>query len=352
MTTAESATGTAPAAAERVTAGRSPLVLGLVGLGAVLVVVSLAGIFLGARAVSPGVVVDALLHHDATDPDHQVVTDLRIPRMLAGVLVGAALGLAGAVMQGVARNPLADPGLLGVNAGAAFAVVCAIGLFGITSALGYIWFAFAGAAAVAVLVYAIGSLGRDGATPVKLALAGAACSAALTSVTTAVLLIDRATFDEHRFWTVGALTGRQPELIAQIAPFLLAGVVLALCTGRLLNTLALSDDVARALGQHVGRARGLSAAAAVVLCGSATAIAGPIWFLGLLVPHVARMFTGPDYRWVLPYSMLLGPIPLLASDIIGRLIARPGEVQVGIIMSIVGAPFFVLLLRRRRLPEL
>lgn len=327
------------------------LLLGLVGLVVVLLVVSLLSIAVGARSVGLGTVVDALRHYQPGDSDHQVIIN-RIPRLLAGLLVGAALGLAGTIMQGVARNPLADPGILGVNAGAAFAVVCAIGLLGITAASGYVWFAFAGALVVMALVYALGSLGRSGATPVKLALAGAAVSAALTSLTTAVLLTDATTFDQQRFWTVGSLTGRRLELVAQLAPFVLVGIVLALCTGRLLNALSLGDDMARGLGQRVGLARAACAAAAVLLCGAATAIAGPVWFVGLLVPHLARVVTGPDYRWILPYSMLIAPVLLLASDILGRLVARPGEVQVGIVMSFVGGPFLIALIRGRKLAGL
>lgn len=330
---------------------RRSLVLGLVGLVAVLVAVSLLSIAVGARSVGLGTVVDALRDYQPGDSDHQVIIN-RIPRLLAGLLVGAALGLAGAIMQGVARNPLADPGILGVNAGAAFAVVCAIALLGITSASGYVWFAFAGALVVMALVYALGSLGRSGATPVKLALAGAAVSAALTSLTTAVLLTDATTFDQQRFWTVGSLAGRRPEMIGQLAPFVLAGIALALCTGRLLNALSLGNDMARGLGQRVGLARAVCAAAAVLLCGAATAIAGPVWFVGLLVPHLARVVTGPDYRWILPYSMLIAPVLLLASDILGRLVARPGEVQVGIVMSFVGGPFLIALIRRRKLAAL
>jgi iron complex transport system permease protein len=327
------------------------LLLGLAGLVVVLLVVSLLSIAVGARSVGLGTVVDALRHYQPGDSDHQVIIN-RIPRLLAGLLVGAALGLAGAIMQGVARNPLADPGILGVNAGAAFAVVCAIGLLGITAASGYVWFAFAGALVVMALVYALGSLGRSGATPVKLALAGAAVSAALTSLTTAVLLTDATTFDQQRFWTVGSLTGRRLELVAQLAPFVLVGIVLALCTGRLLNALSLGDDMARGLGQRVGLARAACAAAAVLLCGAATAIAGPVWFVGLLVPHLARVVTGPDHRWILPYSMLIAPILLLVSDILGRLVARPGEVQVGIVMSFVGGPFLIALIRGRKLAGL
>lgn len=333
---------------------RSRVVLagGLVAAVAGLAVVCLASIFLGTREISPGQVFDTFFHYDRNNTDHLVIVTLRVPRTLAGVLVGAALGLAGAVMQGVARNPLADPGLLGVNAGAALGVVCGISFLGIGTATGYVWFGFAGAAIVSVGVYLVGSLGREGATPVKLALAGAAVTAALQSITTAILLTDVATFDKFRFWTVGSLAGRDLDLVGRIAPFVAVGAVLALCTGRLLNALSLGDDVARGLGQRVALARGLSAAAVVILCGAATAAAGPIAFLGLAVPHLARLITGPDYRWILPYSMVLAPILLLTSDIIGRLVARPGELQVGIVMAILGAPFFIFLVRRRKLAEL
>lgn len=334
---------------EAARAARGMRGLGLLGLAALLAAICLASLFLGSRPIPAADVTAALLDYDPDNTDHSIVATLRTTRMLAGLLVGAALGLGGAVMQGVTRNPLADPGLLGVNAGAAFAIVCAISFLGITSAAGYVWFGFAGAAAVAVLVYAVGSLGRDGATPVKLALAGAAVGAALTSLTTAVLLVDTVAFDQYRFWTVGALTGRRLESLLQLAPFIIAGGVLALSIGRLLNAMALGDDIARGLGQRVERTRAISAVAAVLLCGAATALAGPIWFVGLLAPHLARFLTGPNYRWILPYAMLLAPVLLLGSDIIGRLVARPGELQVGIVMSCIGVPFFIVLVRRRRL---
>ena len=331
---------------------RGVLLGGLAVAFVALFVVALLSVFLGTRTIEPGQIFDTFFHYDSTNTDHLVVWTLRVPRTLAGILVGVALGLAGAVMQGVARNPLADPGLLGVNAGAALAVVCAISILGVGTAMGYVWFAFLGAAVAAVSVYLIGSLGREGATPVKLALAGAAMTAALQSITTAILLTDVATFDKFRFWTVGSLAGRKLELVLQVAPFIAAGVVLALCTGRLLNALSLGDDVARGLGQRVVFARALSAGAVVLLCGAATALAGPITFLGLTIPHVARLITGPDYRWILPYSMVLAPILLLISDIVGRLVAKPGELQVGIVMAVIGAPFFIALVRRRKLAEL
>jgi iron-siderophore transport system permease protein len=342
-------TAARPAAA-RPTARPRTLVLGLVGLLVALALVAVLSVVVGARSVGLGVVLDALRHYEPADATHQIVAN-RLARLVAGLVVGAGLGLAGVLLQGITRNPLADPGLLGINAGSAMALVCAIAVLGISAPLGYVWFAFGGALVVAVLVYAIGSLGRDGATPVKLALAGAAVGAVLTSLTTAILLTDAATFDRYRFWTVGSLAGRRMDLVAQLAPFIVAGVVLALCTGRLLNTLSLGDDVARGLGMRVGTARVAAGAVAVVLCGAATAIAGPLWFLGLLVPHLARLLVGPDHRWVLPYALLLGPTLLLLADVLGRVIAPPGELQVGVVLSFLGAPFLIALIRRRRSAE-
>ena len=328
------------------------LVVGALSICGLLVLLVLASLALGARSISFGEVVQAITAYDATNTDHLVVIELRLPRTLLGLLVGGSLGLAGCVMQGVTRNPLADPGILGVNAGAALFVVGGITFFGIGSTLGLVWFAFAGAAIASVAVYSVASLGRDGATPIKLALAGAAMTAAFGSVTTGLLLYNQATFDQFRFWAVGALAGRSMTVAAQVAPFLIVGMLVALCLGRVLNTLSLGDDVARGLGANVPLLRGVSAVAVVLLCGGATAAVGPIGFIGLTIPHVARLITRADYRWTLLYSMLLAPVLLLLADVVGRLIARPGEVQVGIVTALIGAPVFIALVRRKKLAEL
>ena len=277
---------------------------------------------------------------------------LRLPRTAAGLLAGAALGLAGAVMQGITRNPLADPGILGVNAGAALAVVAAIGLLGVQSLTGYVWFAMGGALIATVVVYLVGSAGRAGATPVKLALAGAALTALLGSMTSAITLLDLSTLNEFRFWVVGSLTMATSSIIAQAVPFIALGIFLALMLGRSLNQLALGDDLAVTLGARVGLIRITAALAVVLLAGTATAMAGPIAFVGLAVPHVARALAGPDYRWILPFSLVLAPTVLLLADIAGRLVARPDELQVGIVTALIGAPLFIALVRRRRLAEL
>lgn len=311
----------------------------------VLAAVSAASLAIGARGLPPTTVWEALTNFNAADGNHAVVI-ARIPRTVLGLLAGAALGLAGAAMQGVARNPLADPGILGLNAGAALAVVIGIYVFGIGSLTGYIWFAFVGAAVAAVVVYAIASRGRDGATPVKLALAGAALSAGLFSLLNVILVSSQDTFDRFRFWQVGSIGGRDWSVLLPALPFLATGAVIILAGGRVLNSLALGDDIARGLGQNVGLSRGVTALGIVLLCGSATALAGPIGFLGLVIPHAVRFLTGPDYRWILPFSMVSAPILLISADVIGRVILLPGEVPAGIMTALVGAPVFIWLIRR------
>ena len=329
----------------------STRVLGLLICAAVVAALCFLSLAVGTRVTPLQAVWDAVVAYDPGNTDQLVIRELRVPRTILGILVGAALGLAGAVMQGVTRNPLADPGILGVNAGASLCVVIGISI-GVASPRGYVWFAFLGAAVASVVVYSVSALGREGATPVKLALSGAAITAALSAVTSALLLLDQATFDQFRFWAVGALAGRDMSIVAELAPFLIVGCVFSLFLGRVLNTLSLGEDVARGLGANVLLSRGLSAGAVVLLCGAATAACGPIGFVGLTIPHVARVIVGPDYRWVLAYSMLLSPILLLAADILGRVIARPGELQVAIVTAFLGAPVFIALVRRKKLAEL
>lgn len=334
-------------------AGRAAtLGLGLALLGAALFAIVLLSMATGARPIPIDMVWSALVSYDPNSTEHRIIWDLRLPRTVVGVLVGAALGLAGAVLQGATRNPLADPSILGINSGAALFVVLGVSVFGITQLTAYVWLAFIGAGAAMLVVYAVASLGREGATPIKLALAGAAMTAVMQAIINAILLTSPRTLDEVRFWQVGSLAGRSMEIALQVAPFILAGTVLALATARLLDGLSMGDDVARSLGQRIGLSRGLAGLASVVLAGSAVAAAGPIAFVGLTVPHVARAITGPGYRWILPYSMLMAPILLLGADVIGRIIAPPGEVQVGIVTAFIGAPFFIALVRRRKLAAL
>lgn len=328
------------------------LTLGLFGLAVVVLAVAFFSITLGARPITLDTVWSALTAYDPTSTDHRIIWDLRLPRTVIGLVVGAALGLSGAVLQGATRNPLADPSILGIHAGAALFVVLGVAILGISQLSTYVWLAFLGAGVAMLVVYAVASLGREGATPIKLALAGSAMTAALQSIISAILLTSPRTLDEVRFWQVGSLAGRGMDIVIQVAPFLGIGIVMALFTGRILDGLSMGEDVARALGQNVGRSRAIAGLAAVILAGASTAAAGPIAFVGLTVPHVARAITGPNYRWILPYSMLMAPVLLLGADVIGRVIAPPGEVQVGIVTAFLGAPFFIMLVRRRKLATL
>ncbi|WP_319804129.1 FecCD family ABC transporter permease [Nocardioides dongkuii] len=324
---------------------------GLLAAVVLLVLVALAALaslMWGARDIAPGAVWDGLFHPVPGDNDHHVVRDIRLPRTLIGLAAGAALGASGALMQGVTRNPIADPGLLGINSGASLAVIVAIAGFGVASVGGYLWFAFLGAAVAAVVVYGAASLGWEGVTPVKLALVGAAFTATATSAVTVVLLTDRHTLQEYRFWQVGSLANRPLDVLGTVLPFLVVGLLLALAAGRVLNALALGDDVARGLGQDLVRGRLLVVTAVVLLCGSAVSLVGPIAFVGLAVPHAARMVVGPDYRWILPLSMLLGPVLLLGADIAGRLVARPAEVEAGLVVAVLGAPVLLAIVRRSK----
>ncbi|RKN43714.1 FecCD family ABC transporter permease [Streptomyces hoynatensis] len=336
----------APEAARRRTARRAA---GLVAALCVLALVLAASIAFGAKSMPLGQVWHGLFHYSGTETD-VVVRDLRLPRTLLGLMVGAALGLAGAVMQALTRNPLADPGLLGVNAGAAAAVVSAISFLGIHSVGGYVWFAFLGAALVSALVYVLGG-GRT-ATPVRLALAGTALTAALYGYVRSVEVFDTVALDQMRFWDVGSLASATPEVNRQVLPFILAGALVALALARPLNAIALGEDTARALGTHLNRTRLLAMLAVTLLCGAATAACGPIVFVGLMVPHFVRALTGPDMRWTLPYAAVLSPVLLLGADVIGRLVARPSELQVGIVTSVIGGPVFVYFVRRRRMAQL
>lgn len=314
-----------------------------------LLLAVLLSLAVGARTVAPAAVVDALLHGGHSDAA-EVVREMRVPRTLIGLMVGAALALAGTALQGITRNPIADPGVLGISQGASVAVVLAIAYAGIHTLSGYVWFAFAGAAVASVAVYAIASRGRGGATPVKLALGGAAINALLVSVTMAVLTTKASALDEFRFWQVGSIAGREAQVAQQIWPFLLVGVVLVLSVARGLNALALGEDVAKGLGRNVAAVRIVGGIGATALTGAGVAAAGPIAFVGLAVPHIARAIVGGDHRWVLPMAALIGPVMLLVSDVVGRIVLPPGEVPAGVMTALIGVPFLVALVRRKAVP--
>ncbi|WP_219820416.1 iron ABC transporter permease [Pseudoclavibacter sp. RFBG4] len=320
--------------------------LAISSLGALIVV----SVMIGSRDVSWADAVAAL--GGSTNGFDEAAVAKRIPRTFLAVAVGAALGVSGAVMQGVTRNPLADPGILGVNMGASLAVVTGIAYFGLASASSFIWVAISGAALAAVFVYVVGSLGRGGATPLKLALAGAATSAALASFVTAIILPRGDISQSARSWQIGGVGGGTWDSITQVLPFLIVGFLVSLASAKGLNSLALGDDLAAGLGERVALTRGAAALGAVVLCGAATAVTGPIAFVGLVVPHACRLMFGVDHRWVLPFSAVVGASLLTGADVLGRILTRPSEIDVGIITAIIGAPIFIWIVRRSKVRAL
>ncbi|GAA3124145.1 iron ABC transporter permease [Planomonospora alba] len=326
--------------------GRRTLVLAC--LLATLAVAAVLSVTVGAKPVPLGDVWHGLTGPTGTENDI-IVRSLRVPRTALGILAGVALGVAGALMQGHTRNPLADPGLLGVTQGAAFAMVASIIVLGVTDLYGYIWFGLAGALTASAGVFALGMAGgRGGPTPVTLALAGTAVSSFLYALTSALVLIDDQAMDVFRFWQAGSVAARGADVAWQVLPFIAAGLVMALANAPGLNALSLGEDVARALGRNVARTRALGVASVTLLSGAAVAACGSLAFVGLMVPHLVRPLSGPDHRWLLPYSGLAGAIALLVADVVGRVVARPGELEVGVVLALLGAPFFVALVRRRK----
>lgn len=335
------------ASLRRPAAVRAAWLLAAAGL---LVIACIASVTFGARSIS----FEELVHGLAGDADSigSAAVIARMPRTVLALLVGAALALAGTAMQAVTRNPLADPGILGVSAGASLAVVAGLAFFGVAGLYPQMGLAILGAAGAAVFVYSVGSLGRGGATPLKLALAGAATSAAMTSLVSAILLPRVDILETFQFWQIGGVGGATWDRIAAVTPVLIIGALICFLTARGMNSLALGDDVAAGLGENVSRTRAISTVGAVVLCGAATAVAGPIAFVGLVIPHLCRLLVGTDHRWLLPFAAVGGSVLLVVSDVVGRVIARPEEVPVGIVTALIGAPFFIWIVRRQRVREL
>ncbi len=313
-----------------------------------LMLTSLASLLVGARAIAPSTAFDALFAYHGDLAEHIIIHDYRLPRTLLGVLCGAAFGISGALIQAATRNPLADPGILGVNAGAAFFVTLAVGLFGWQSIEVHIWASFAGAVTISALVYALVATGRDGATPVRLVLSGVAISAVLAGIGSSLTFLSPKAFDALRMWSIGSIAGRDMHVVQAVSPFVMAGLFVALLVARPLNALALGDEIARTLGGRILRTRILAVVAITLLAGAGTAAAGPIAFVGLVVPHVMRWLAGPDQRWIIGLTMIYAPVLLLAADILGRLVLYPGELETGIITAFVGAPVLILLVRRSR----
>jgi len=325
---------------------RTRRLVGVLVVVAALVAAVCCSLTIGANPLPLSAVIEAV-RGDGTPETAFVVLELRVPRTIAGLIAGAALGVAGALMQAFTRNPLADPGILGVNAGAAFAVAAGVAFLGLREVSQFVWLAFAGALVVTVAVYLIGSSGRGGGDPVRLTLAGVALAAVLSGITTGLTLSDPDAFDSMRSWNAGSLLGRGLDVIAPVLPFVAAAVVLALVLAHGLNALALGDDVARAQGAHVTGIRIGVIVSVTLLAGAATALAGPISFVGLMVPHAVRWLFGVDQRVILPLSAILAPAIVLASDVLGRVVIAPAEVPVGIVTAFVGAPILIALARRR-----
>ena len=320
--------------------------LWLVVVCAVLVLICLASAAIGTRDIPIGTVVRAFLDYGGSD-DEVIVRSLRVPRTVLGLIVGAAVGVGGALIQAVTRNPLADPVLLGITPGATFAVAVAVGFFGFTSITHYLWFALVGSAVAMAAVYAIGSSGRLGATPIRLTLTGIAVGAVFTGFTLAITLLNPSAFDQMRFWEAGSIAGRGWDVTTAVLPFAVGGLLIAALIARGLDAVALGDDMARSLGAQLGRVRVLGILAITLLCGAAAAAAGPIVFVGLMVPHIARWLVGANQRWILVFTAVGAPALVLLSDILGRIALRPGELPVGIVSAFVGAPALIWLVRRR-----
>ncbi|MEO5311289.1 iron ABC transporter permease [Corynebacterium sp. c24Ua_83] len=334
----------------------------LLGLGVLLLLVvsgTICSFLYGARSIPAEDVWAALRDLPATSSspeevpvNQRVVAELRLPRTILAIIVGAALGVAGALIQGHTRNPLADPGILGISSGAALGVVASYALLDISAPWATAVVAFLGAIAATALVFGLASAGRATVNPLTLVLGGAALSAVLSAITSAFVLTSENNLDRMRFWTVGSLAGRDMNIALSVLPFVVLGLILAFATGPQLNILNLGDDVAAGLGINTAAARLGGMGIIALLAGAATAAAGPLGFIGLVVPHIVRALTGPDYKWILPYSALAGAALLLYADVVGRLIARPGELQVGIVLAFVGAPFFIVLIYRKKVATL
>jgi len=310
----------------------------------VLLICLVLSVTYGTADISLDKVFLALIAFDGSI-EHLIIRTVRLPRSLIAILVGAAIAVAGTLMQGLTRNPLADPGILGINAGAAMAVVMTSFIFGTSSPIVYAWSAFMGAGVAAVTVYSLGSLGRGGLTPLNITIAGAALSAFLSSLTTGILILSQKTLDEIRFWLAGSVAGSDFTLFLQVLPYIAIGLVVAFAIGKPITTLSLGEDVARGLGQRTAWVKVAAAVSVVLLAGSSVAVAGPIGFIGLVVPHIVRFIVGFDYRWILPYSAVFGAILLLVADIGARLLIKPQEVPVGVMTALVGTPFFIYLAR-------
>ena len=331
--------------------GNKKFVLSIILCLALLSIMVIFSISLGAKSIAFSKVADVLLGNDPDSLEATIILQ-RIPRTVFGILAGGALGISGALMQSITRNPIADPSILGVNTGASLFVVAGIAFFNITVAYQYIWLGITGAGITAVFVYSVASMGKDGATPLKLALSGSAVSIVLGSLVSTIMLPNNRVMEAFRFWQVGSIGSATWENIMLISPFLLVGFITSMFISGYLNNLALGDEAATALGTNVVMTRAIGALSSVLLCGATTALAGPIGFVGLIIPHIIRLIFGSEMSKMLPLSFLGSAILMLISDVIGRIISLPGETEVGIITAVLGAPVFILAIRKGRVKSL
>jgi hypothetical protein len=331
--------------------GKKKFVFSIILCLTLLSIMAIFSISLGAKSIAFTKVIDVLLGN-APDSLEATIILQRIPRTVFGILAGGALGISGALMQSITRNPIADPSILGVNTGASLFVVAGIAFFNITVAYQYIWLAIIGAGVTAVFVYSVASMGKDGATPLKLALSGSAVSIVLGSLVSTIMLPNNRVMEAFRFWQVGSIGSATWENIMLISPFLIVGFIISMFISGYLNNLALGDEAATALGTNVVMTRTIGALSSVLLCGATTALAGPIGFVGLIIPHIIRLIFGSEMSKMLPLSFLGSAILMLVSDIIGRIISLPGETEVGIVTAVLGAPVFILAIRKGRVKSL
>ena len=331
--------------------GNKKFVFSIILCLALLSIMVIFSISLGAKSIAFSKVADVLLGNDPDSLEAAIILQ-RIPRSVFGILAGGALGISGALMQSITRNPIADPSILGVNTGASLFVVVGIAFFNITVAYQYIWLGITGAGVTAVFVYSVASMGKDGATPLKLALSGSAVSIVLGSLVSTIMLPNNRVMEAFRFWQVGSIGSATWENIMLISPFLIVGFIISMFISGYLNNLALGDEAATALGTNVVMTRTIGALSSVLLCGATTALAGPIGFVGLIIPHIIRLIFGSEMSKMLPLSFLGSAILMLISDIIGRIISLPGETEVGIVTAVLGAPVFILAIRKGRVKSL
>jgi iron complex transport system permease protein len=319
--------------------------IGLVGAILLLLFFISASIVFGYTNTSWDTALAAFANFDGSN-EHIIIQSVRLPRALIAAAVGASLAIAGVLMQTLTKNPLASPGIFGVNAGAGFAVVVAVTMFSVSSLQAFAWISFFGAALAAISVYVIGSGGREGLTPMKLTLAGAAMTAMFSSFTQGLLVLDEAALEQVLYWLAGSVQGRKLETLISVLPYLAIGWLAAILISSKMNVLSMGEDLAKGLGLNTGLVKLGTGVIIVLLSGGAVAVAGPIGFIGIVIPHLTRAVVGIDHRWVIPFSALFGGILLLAADIAARYVLMPQEIPVGVMTAMIGTPFFIYIARK------